>query len=316
MSDNSPIAGDGNSEADSLLKKSEFGAELKAAREAAGLSAEDIADSILISADIIRAIDNSRSDELPSATFTQGYIRSYSRILGISADKTIDAYNLSLPDSKQIISPTSVLPADKIPGKGSHNSLYFIFAIIFIVGAFYWVYNNLLQNQVMDVLKEAVNTEQNTGDNDEQINDTSTVTQEINIKPEEEAYFSEPELLGVSEEAVVEKQEINDKSLDQSSETLVDLNSEMMTLKISASEDSWCEVNDTETRLLYRLVKSGEVIEVLGKPPYRIFLGNAREVSILLNEREINFDELIRPNSKVVNLSLTAQAEVSRYTNN
>lgn len=315
MSDKSPIAEQDNSEADTLLQKAEFGAELKAARESAGLSVEDIADSILISADIIRAIDNSRSDELPSATFTQGYIRSYSRILGISADKTIEAYNLSLPDAKQINTPVSVLPVNTVNAKGSHNSLYFIIAIIFIVGACYWVYNNLLQNQVVGVLDKVAIITDKEDDNKQQLVVSDQASESLNNQLEEQAYFTEPEILDESAGEVIESQVPTEKEavINKPAEKADSTN---MTLVITASEDSWCEINDSESRLLYRLVKSGETLEIQGKPPYRIFLGNARKVSILLNQREINFDQLIRPTSKVVNLSLNAQAEVSRYINN
>ena len=43
-----------------------FGEGLKRAREAAGLSIGDVAEKLLVSADIISAIDNSQADALPA----------------------------------------------------------------------------------------------------------------------------------------------------------------------------------------------------------------------------------------------------------
>ena len=63
------------SEVEEILHTTEFGSPLREAREKAGLSITDAAQSLLIPEDIISAIENSRIDKLPSATFVIGYIR-------------------------------------------------------------------------------------------------------------------------------------------------------------------------------------------------------------------------------------------------
>ena len=114
MTDKMTDSDDVENEVNELLQKKDFGAELKIAREKSGLSIIDVAENLLINADIIKAIESSQAEALPPLTFTQGYIRSYARLLNISADKIINDYVQMVPDEKQTLSPHSVLPVQKI----------------------------------------------------------------------------------------------------------------------------------------------------------------------------------------------------------
>jgi len=100
-----------HSNADSLLRKKEFGSELVKARKALSLTAADVADKLLISEDIIKAIENSQVENLPALTFTRGYIRSYARLVDVPAEEIISAYLSVVPDQKASLSVHSALPA-------------------------------------------------------------------------------------------------------------------------------------------------------------------------------------------------------------
>ncbi|MBL41815.1 MAG: hypothetical protein CMM49_04040 [Rhodospirillaceae bacterium] len=62
------------------------GADLKIARNRKGLKIEDVANSIRISSIYIKAIEEGRFDDLPGETYIVGFIKTYSKYLGLDQD--------------------------------------------------------------------------------------------------------------------------------------------------------------------------------------------------------------------------------------
>ena len=62
------------------------GAALRQAREKYGLSIDDVAGELNLSAAQIRALEDNRFEDLPGKTYVQGYLRSYARLLNSDED--------------------------------------------------------------------------------------------------------------------------------------------------------------------------------------------------------------------------------------
>lgn len=66
-------------------------------------------------------------------------------------------------------------------------------------------------------------------------------------------------------------------------------------LRINFTGESWVEVNDSQSRQLYRdILEAGDVLEITGDAPFSILLGNAPFTRMFLNGNEINVSENIR----------------------
>ena len=61
-------------------------------REALDLTREQTADILNLSVRVIRAIEESRPEQLPDSVYVNGYIRSYAKLLGLAAQPLIDAW--------------------------------------------------------------------------------------------------------------------------------------------------------------------------------------------------------------------------------
>ncbi|VAW67572.1 hypothetical protein MNBD_GAMMA10-789 [hydrothermal vent metagenome] len=86
-------------------------------------------------------------------------------------------------------------------------------------------------------------------------------------------------------------------------------------LTLKASEPSWVEIKDsTRKKLFYQLLNAGEEINLQGKPPYSVFLGNAHKVRIEMNQQNIVFDHLMSGQRKTLSLSIKADAQVKLNT--
>ena len=83
---------------DNLIRQREFGDRFRVAREAAGMTTAEVADELRLAEDIIKALENSQLDSLPAPTFTQGYIRSYAKMLKLPVDEILKAYDRLIPE--------------------------------------------------------------------------------------------------------------------------------------------------------------------------------------------------------------------------
>ena len=70
----------------------DFGKTLKSTRESKDLTLQQIARELKININVLKKIELSEANELPNATSTKGFIRSYSAHLGIDSKPLIDDY--------------------------------------------------------------------------------------------------------------------------------------------------------------------------------------------------------------------------------
>lgn len=122
------------------------GAIVRAAREAASLSVDDVAQQLKLAPRQVLALEADEYDKLPGRTFVRGFLRNYARLLGLDADALLAA----LPDGstasldRPAISPTTrvmgELPADASPRAGHARwaiPLAFV-ALVAIAAAYMW----------------------------------------------------------------------------------------------------------------------------------------------------------------------------------
>ena len=77
-----------------------FGEELRRERLIREVSLEEISASTKISIRLLTALENSDVRKLPAPVFTRGFIRSYSRHLGLDQDEMVNAYLADLAPDK------------------------------------------------------------------------------------------------------------------------------------------------------------------------------------------------------------------------
>ena len=81
------------------------GEQLRAAREAAGLSLDQVAQQLKLAQRQVKAIEDENFAELPGRTFIRGFVRNYARVLGLDAQRVL----AQLPDAAH--APSLVSPA-------------------------------------------------------------------------------------------------------------------------------------------------------------------------------------------------------------
>lgn len=70
-----------------------IGAHLRSEREARHISLEEVSRSTRISVPALKSLEADRFDELPARVFTRGFIRSYAKAVGFSADTVLEWFD-------------------------------------------------------------------------------------------------------------------------------------------------------------------------------------------------------------------------------
>lgn len=114
-------------------------------REALNLTREQTADVLNLSVRVVRAIEESKPEQLPDRVYVNGYIRSYAKLLGLASQPLIDAWWAQ--HAEQPADPaTAGMISDRASGDESGRPLkigrWAALALVLSGGFVYFVTNN------------------------------------------------------------------------------------------------------------------------------------------------------------------------------
>jgi len=69
-----------------------FGASLREAREARGLTRAQVAERLRLAEAVVAALEEERAEALPAPAFVRGYLRAYARLVGADPETVLAAY--------------------------------------------------------------------------------------------------------------------------------------------------------------------------------------------------------------------------------
>ena len=84
-----------------------FGAQLKAGREAKGLSVADVAAKLKLTARQVEALEVEDMSHLPSPVFVRGFVRNYARLVDVDADSLIAPVDVETTVAETITAPSA-----------------------------------------------------------------------------------------------------------------------------------------------------------------------------------------------------------------
>ena len=94
------------------------GAQLRAAREAAGISIADAAQSIRLSPRQIGLLESDAWDQLPGETFVRGFLRNYARLLKVDPEPLLASVSAPTPQPIELPEGSHA----EMPAEGSSSS--------------------------------------------------------------------------------------------------------------------------------------------------------------------------------------------------
>jgi transcriptional regulator with XRE-family HTH domain len=103
-----------------LPEQPSVGAELRRAREAAGLSLQAVADRTKVRPGILTAIEEDAHDRLPALTYTIGFVKAYARTVGLDPVAAAERYRRESRKGEPVPTLVDVEPleARRLPSPG------------------------------------------------------------------------------------------------------------------------------------------------------------------------------------------------------
>lgn len=312
-------------DANEIIHQQEFGVQLREARERQGHTIHDISEQLHLSEEIVKALESSSTESLPAPTFTQGYLRAYARLLKLSEEDILDAYNQNIPDKEAPLVPNYGMPIQVVDSSSGSRSLIIVLLVCFIaLLAYFFVGSevsldsqngNAVEEQIEEVpvpeeslmqdsedVDSSEINDKNTNQNHARIDESATEStdSQLNIQQpvEQPAEKPAPSIAPVTNTERAVKAETPEEPEQQ----LVIEGDDA--LELVAESASWAEVQDVNGhRLIFELLSKDQVYQVKGMAPFRVFLGNAPAIKILINNHEVDITSYIRKNN-IANISI------------
>lgn len=290
-----------------------FGERLYVERKRQNLSVGDVAKAIHLSEKVIDAIERSDVLQLPQPTFVQGYLRAYAKHLGMSETLVLKEYANAVPHRKESdLQPRSTLPGEASSSTPFVKVITVVLLVVTVMAAIYAsfsYYKNAIvtdesgqDSQTSLSLPETDAVEQTEFDyegshelviQDEAVQDyvlqDSVISNDVESKEEQVVEKTAIE----SEQKIITKEDSpNQRVMKQPTAEGNDH------LELSADQISWIEVEDANgVNLYYNLLQVGHNVGLKGTAPFKVFLGNAPQVKVTINDIAVNFDNHIRSNN-------------------
>lgn len=93
-----------------------FGAFLRRAREARGMTIADVAQRTRIQEHQLRPLEESRLDALPAEVFVRGFVRAHARAVGADADEAMRRLDRAVAERRELAKRPPVLIGDAAQG--------------------------------------------------------------------------------------------------------------------------------------------------------------------------------------------------------
>lgn len=263
---------------------------LQSTRTELGFSTREISDELRLSPSQIRALEEEDYESLPGSTYVRGYLRSYARLLNLVEEEVLEAYDKSSGGDPEVEAVNLASVKRIKSGDKATKGLVAITLLVVVGLAVVWwqgrkEYDPSRFELTSDSSQEnkKVEPERETSSQAEVsanvVGNVKTITaqQTPAEKNKSVAVVAKvkkpiPDSPGPKPDNISNKPP--EKKVVANSATVGELKLE--TIVLFFDKGSWADVRDVNNkRLLYRAVSQGQVVELKGRPPFKLFIGNA-----------------------------------------
>ncbi|MDM7859697.1 DUF4115 domain-containing protein [Alteromonas sp. ASW11-36] len=282
------------------------GAQLKAGREAIGLSQQALADKLFLKLTIIQQLEDDNVDSATSSTFVKGYIRLYAKNVDLEPEPLVDLFNASIGVQKapQKLQSFSRRTTHEARDNRWMMVTYFILAVVIALFVLWWYQQP--QTTVSEVTAtlpdvENIQTERTElpnlqSDDAYSANAVGVPLDEATDSVTEQPELSEPgdidadvssELGGEDTQALVDNDAPAIENLNQT-ETPATVD-----LVFNFSGDCWVNITDaTGEAIAYGTKVAGRIMPITGLPPFEVTLGAPQNVAITFAGEPVDLSDI------------------------
>lgn len=275
-------------------ERASIGQTLREARETEGMSVEAVAARLRLMQRQIEAIEADDFEGLGRPVFARGFVRNYAKLLGIEPDPLLDRMEGPKTEPAPVRRPEPPLPRSWLSSPWLIGLLVAGLAVVAAPIGLYWWLNQgeeaLLHKVPLTVQLEPLELGASAA-----APDTPGPTPEAHA-PAAESSADAADPLSPARTPVLAAQEtpVQPARGEAPAPAAPTGSAADGVLQFDFMGDSWVEIRDASGRMLHRqLNPAGSSIEVSGRPPFRLLIGNAAQARMTYNGRPIDLKPFI-----------------------
>lgn len=305
------------------------GERLQAARISVGMTLDDVANKMHLSTEILNSLEENNFDDITAPIFVKGYLRAYARLVSVNEAEIIQQYTQYYTDGDPPISSIrNTMPEINADDARVKWTTYTVILVL-ITLLFMWWWNRYQQpTETVSLESEALSSSgvlklpQQDRVTSSDITSLPAANTLINESIDKEESLNEPvqEALTLSldtepqSEASDQAVEAMPPSTQHESDTIVNESARVNNVKnealaapipetdkdltIIVNADTWADIRDANNnKLVYDLLRAGDIINVEGNKPYRAFFGNGYGVNLKFKGKELDLSKNIQSNN-------------------
>ncbi|MFN3593166.1 MAG: RodZ domain-containing protein [Thiobacillaceae bacterium] len=299
-----------------------FGAALAAAREAKGLTRNEVAERLKLSPRQIEALEAEDWAALPDPVFVRGFVRNYARLLELDVDALIPRGEGGLVPTQTITAPSAGVRLGGSP-VARWLMLPLLLAALF-VGGVAALYTWLRQGEdaMLPLNQGPQATALPPAPAPEPVTESTPTAPAAIAEPAPIAPPAAPPAVAPLPPALVSPPPAAAPPRPPASPTSAaeptparqavvrapepaaaqPAATAKVSMRFSPTEDAWIQVVDSQGMRFSKLVRAGASEVVSGTPPFKLVVGNAANVSLVYNGHNIDLKPFI--GEKVARLTL------------
>lgn len=268
-----------------------LGETLKNARVAAGVSIEQLAETMKLPPSKLHLLENDEYAQLGPTTFVKGYVKSYCREFKLNTDAVLGMFPEQIEPTKR----SNMQSFSKRTEKEAHDSRlmlvsYVILAIALGSSALWWWQNSTPVTTTVEQSESNSVAIENPLEDEAPIEQYKAEPAQANEQVNTPADTQITELTQTNDNLVIGQEPAREIKTENTTvaqtvaEDTVAEDDDQSTLVMTFNDESWVEIHDAEgERIAFGVKKAGYVMTVSGVEPFSIVLGKHQVVDITLN---------------------------------
>ena len=268
------------------------GQQLRATREAKGLSVVDVARTLKLSHRQVESLETDDWSSLPCTTIIRGFVRNYARLLDLDPDALMVALDrLKMPQVPELEmsvgTPVSIPQENRVDRRDFVRIFSGLIVLLLALMLYFLVPQDLWQSS-LSALRAATQSNE--------VVDETAVPSEADETKAAEAPQTPLASVSPPEPTVTPEVEVAVPSLPIQSAS-------SESLKFNFTKPAWVEVRDRNGQIIYsQLGPEGSQREVQGQPPFSLVIGNSTYVTLQYKGNAVVFSK--RSKDDVARLTL------------
>lgn len=249
------------------------GQTLRIAREAQKLSVGDVALRLRLMQRQIEAIESDDFDSLGQPVFARGFVRNYARLLGLAPEPLLQSMGGGAAEPTPVTQAEPPLPSSWLTSPWLILMLIGVLVIIAIpVSLYLWLNSDVEEGQTV----------------------VPAVTEPRFVSPPPALIEPVPAVLSTETPADPAVPAMTEPDAETNASAPIDATVARSVVRFEFGEDSWVDVKDATGRMLHRQLNlAGSNVEIYGRPPFAVVIGNATQTRMTYNGRLIDLKPFI-----------------------